>query len=208
MRLYFVRHGECIANLTAEFSCRGFKHPLTPRGVEQAQLLAQDLAPRNISRIYSSPLQRGVQTAEILNEALRVEVEVTEALREWDVGIYEGTTDPQGWRLHRQVQEDWYFHKKLDSKMPEGESFIEIRERFVPFIDKLLQDGRKTDGELVLVGHGGLYISMLPVVFQNIDHEFALQHGFPNTAYALGETRPGGLCCVEWCGTPDPDQAC
>jgi probable phosphoglycerate mutase len=202
MKLYFVRHGECTANLTAEFSCRGFKHPLTPKGLQQAHTLAQNLASRNISRIYSSPLQRGVQTAEILSTALQAEVEVTGALREWDVGIYEGTTDPQGWRLHRQVQEDWYFRKKLDSKIPGGESFIDIQERFVPFIDTLLQGGRNSDEELVLVGHGGLYICMLPVIFQNVDHEFAVQHGYPNTGYALGETQPGGLYCTEWCGTP------
>jgi len=202
MRLYFVRHGESVANLTSEFSCRGFKHPLTSKGVEQAQLLARNLAFRRIARIYSSPLQRAVQTAEILSVALQVEVEVTGALREWDVGIYEGTTGPQGWQLHRQVQEDWYFNHKLESKMPEGESFIEIRERFVPFIEGLLQDGQNIDEELVLVGHGGLYICMLPVVFKNIDHEFAVQHGFPNTAYALGETQVDGLYCTEWCGTP------
>ena len=202
MRLYFVRHGESVANLTSEFSCRGFKHPLTSKGVEQAQLLARNLAFRRIARIYSSPLQRAVQTAEILSVALQVEVEVTGALREWDVGIYEGTTGLQGWQLHRQVQEDWYFNYKLESKMPEGESFIEIRERFVPFIEGLLQDGQNPDEELVLVGHGGLYICMLPVVFINIDHEFAVQHGFPNTAYALGETQGDGLYCTEWCGTP------
>jgi broad specificity phosphatase PhoE len=207
MKLYFVRHGESVANLTAEFSCRGFKHPLTPKGLAQAHTLAQNLSARKISRIYSSPLQRAVQTAGILSETLQVEVEVTGALREWDVGIYEGTTDPQGWQLHRQVQEDWYFNHKLDSKMPEGESFIEIRQRFVPFIEGLLQDGQNSDEELVLVGHGGLFICMLPVIFQNIDHEFAVQHGFPNTGYALGETRPGGLCCVDWCGTPVPNQA-
>ena len=202
MRLYFVRHGESVANLTSEFSCRGIKHPLTTKGVEQAQLLAHNLASRRIARIYSSPLQRAVQTAEILSVALQVEVEVTGALREWDVGIYEGTTGLQGWQLHRQVQEDWYFNYKLESKMPEGESFIEIRERFVPFIEGLLQDGQNPDEELVLVGHGGLYICMLPVVLQNINHEFAVQHGFANTAYALGETQVDGLYCTEWCGTP------
>jgi broad specificity phosphatase PhoE len=208
MKLYFVRHGESVANLTAEFSCRGFKHPLTPKGLAQAHILAQNFSARKISRIYSSPLQRAVQTAGILSETLQVEVEVTGALREWDVGNYECTTDPQGWHLHRQVQEDWYFHKKLDSKMPGGESFIEIQERFVPFIDGLLQDGQNPDEELVLVGHGGLFICMLPVVFQNIDHEFAVKHGFPNTGYALGETRSSGLYCLEWCGMLVSDQAC
>jgi broad specificity phosphatase PhoE len=202
MKLYFVRHGESTANVLQEFSISEFKHPLTETGTEQAHILAQALSGLHPARIYSSPVLRAFQTAQILSGSLDVPVDFTSALREWAVGIYEGTTDPEGWRLHRQVQEDWYFHDKLDSKMPEGESFLEIRQRFVPFIERLLQEGQGSDEEMVLVGHGGLYIAMLPVVFQNIDHAFAVQHGYPNTGYALGETTPGGLYCLEWCGTP------
>jgi broad specificity phosphatase PhoE len=200
MRLYFVRHGESTANLLQEFSINSFKHPLTENGIEQAHTLAQALADLHPAGIFSSPVLRAFQTAQVLSTSLNVPVEVTSALREWDVGIYEGTTDPEGWRLHRQVQEDWYFRNKLDSKMPGGESFLEIRQRFVPFIDRLLQDGHGSDEEWVLVGHGGLYIAMLPVVFQNVDHAFAVEHGYPNGGYALGEARLAGLYCLEWCG--------
>ncbi len=69
MRLYFVRHGESEANLARQFSNRGFKHPLTPRGVTQATELAARLAGQGIAQIYTSPLQRAAQTAEILAEA-------------------------------------------------------------------------------------------------------------------------------------------
>jgi broad specificity phosphatase PhoE len=200
--LYFVRHGESVANLTREFSNTGSKHPLAPRGIEQARLLADSLAARRISRIYSSPLLRAVQTADILSQTLQVKVEVTEALREWSVGIFEGTSDEQGWILHRQVQEDWFVQGNLESKIPGGESFVEIRERFVPFIDSLVSHRRSTDERVVLVGHGGLYIAMLPVVLRNISFDFTLHAPFPNAAYVLGVTRPEGLYCVEWCGTP------
>lgn len=202
MDLYFARHGESVANLTREFSNSGSKHPLTPRGVEQARLLADTLASRRISRICSSPLLRAVQTADILSQTLQVKVEVTEALREWSVGMLEGTSDEQGWILHRQVQEDWFVHGNLESKIPGGESFVEIRERFVPFIDALVAHGRGTDDRLVLVGHGGLYVAMLPVVLKNIRFDFTVHAPFPNAAYVLGATRPDGLYCVEWCGTP------
>jgi 2,3-bisphosphoglycerate-dependent phosphoglycerate mutase len=202
MKLYFVRHGESVANLAREFSNTGLKHPLTPGGIEQAHQLARTLACRQISRLFSSPLLRAVQTAEILAQAFGLPVDVTDALREWNVGIFEGTSDELGWRQWRRVQEDWFLHRRLDSKIPEGESFLEMRERFVPFITTLVQQGQGMDDRVVLVGHGGLYSAMLPVVLRNLTGAFAFQAPFPHTAYVLGETRPDGLYCVEWCGMP------
>jgi broad specificity phosphatase PhoE len=207
MRLYFVRHGESTANLLREFSNSGWNHPLTKKGVEQARTAARGLAGVKVERVYSSPVMRAAQTAQILAESLQAPLELAEALREWSVGIYEGTTDPAGWELHRQVQDDWFVHHKLDSRMPGGESFLDVRERFVPFVEGLVRTGRNADRNIVLVGHGGLYIAMLPAVFQNVDWSFARQQGFPNTGCALAEARPDGLHCVSWCGVAlDPSR--
>jgi broad specificity phosphatase PhoE len=202
MRLYFVRHGESSANLLREFSNSGFKHPLTEKGIEQAHTLAFTLCDLQIEQIYSGPVMRAVQTAQILAERLHALLEVNEALREWSVGIYEGTTDPAGWELHRQVQEDWFIHNKLESKMPGGESFLEIRKRFVPFIAGLVQSESDADRTIVLVAHGGLYLAMLPVILKNVDFALAVQYNFPYTACIAAETRPDGLICVSWGGVP------
>jgi broad specificity phosphatase PhoE len=126
MKLYFVRHGESVANILHEFSNSGFKHPLTEKGVRQAHTLGQSLSGLQVEQIYSSPVMRAVQTAQILAESLHAPLLITEALREWSVGIYEGTTDPHGWELHRQVTEDWIFRQKFESKIPGGENFLEI----------------------------------------------------------------------------------
>ncbi len=202
MELYFVRHGESTANLLREFSISGFKHPLTEQGVKQARATARALSGLSVEQVYASPVMRAVQTAQILAESLQAPLTVAEALREWNVGIYEGTTDPTGWDLHRQVQEDWFVHRKFDSKMPGGESFDDIRERFVPFIERLTRNGENLPQRIVLVGHGGLYMAMLPVIFSNVDFDFARTHGFSYTAYAVAETRSGGLYCMSWCGVP------
>ena len=200
MKLYFVRHGESTANLLREFSNSGFKHPLTEAGVEQARTVARSLSGLQVERIFSSPVMRAVQTAQILAKGLLAPLQITEALREWSVGIYEGTTDPAGWELHRQVQELWFSHQQFDSRMPGGESFRDIQDRFVPFIEGLVSDGRNSDRNIVLVGHGGLYVAMLPLIFKNVDFAFACRHGFPYTGYAVAETRPEGLYCLCWCG--------
>jgi probable phosphoglycerate mutase len=201
MQLYFVRHGESTANLAHEFANRGFKHPLTEKGVAQANTLAQKLSGLQFEAIYASPVRRAVQTAEILAESLQAPLAVTEALREWSVGIYEGTNDPVGWELHRQVQADWFIHHKPESKMPGGESWLDIEARFVPFIEGLVQEGQGSDHKLLLVAHGGLYLAMLPAILTNVDFSLASQ-GFPYTACTVAETRPSGLHCLSWCDRP------
>jgi len=200
MQLYFLRHGESSANLLRQFSNRGDEHPLTERGLQQARQAAHNLSGVKAERIYASPVLRARQTAQILSESLHVPLEIHEALREWDVGIYEGTTDPRGWELHRQVQEDWFEHHQLDSKMPGGESFLEIQRRFLPFIGKLLSTEGDSTHEFILVSHGGLYTAMLPVVLENVDFQFAREHGFPYASCIQAEERQGKLYCTDWCG--------
>ena len=200
MKFYFVRHGESEANRLREFSNSGTKHPLTERGVEQARTLAHRLAGIRFESVFTSPILRAVQTAHIVAEGARVEV--TEALREWSVGVYEGTSAPEGWDMHRRVQEDWYFHNKLESRMPGGESFNEARERFVPFIEGLVARHRDTDHNLLCVAHGGIFTAMLPVVFTNMDHAFILEKGVAHTSPIIAELSPEGLHCTHWRDMP------
>lgn len=201
MKLYFIRHGESMANLLGEFSNSGFKHPLTEAGVEQARTAARSLAGLAVERVYSSPVMRAVQTAQILRESLGgPPLQIAEALREWSVGIYEGTTDPVGWELHRQVQDLWFNHQQLDSRMPGGESFRDIQDRFIPFVEGLAAEGTSSDQNIILVSHGGLYTAMLPAVLKNVDFAFARRHGIPYTGYVVAETQPTGLYCLSWCG--------
>ncbi len=204
MKLHFVRHGESIANIARVFSNREAEHPLTDTGIEQARALACRFEHIPVDRIYTSPILRARQTAELLRLHLKVPCQTVAALREWDVGIYEGTSDPVGWVLHHQVQEDWFTHHKYESKMPGGESFLEIQARFIPFIQALVQDSTNQGKEFILVAHGGLYRAMLPVILVNIDQDFVARAGFPYTAWIEAESGPEGLHCIAWCGEPVP----
>ena len=200
MKLYFVRHGESEANLPHEISNRGWKHGLTEKGRRQSQELAQALAGAGIRKIYTSPLKRAVETAHILALALGTPVEVTDALREYDCGVIEGRSDEESWRQHRQLRQAWLEGHQRQQRIEGGESFLDIQARFLPLIERLLADPPPDGGSLALVGHGGTYFCMLPLVLHNLDFEFAGQQDFPNTAYVLAETTPSGLVCREWCG--------
>ena len=200
MRFYFTRCGESEANLLREHSNRGFKHPLTAKGRAQAATLARKLEGVSVARLFTSPLMRAVQTAEILSDALGVPYEVTDALREYDCGVLEGRSDEAAWQMHFAVSDDWVYNGHWERRIEGGESFLEIRDRFVPFFERLVEEYRESPENVVLMGHGGLYRCMLPLVLVNADFAFALEHTFGYTGYVVAETRPEGLVWVEWEG--------
>src|SRR5690242_5572321 len=169
MRLYFIRHGESEANVQHIISNRGLKHGLTGKGRQQVATCADTLKGLSIVKLYSSPLLRARQTAEILGKALGLEYEVAGALCEYDCGVLEGRSDDEAWAMHWAVNRDWFESQKWESRTEGGESFLDIKARFVPFIDQLIAR-RDVSGDVALVGHGGTYISMLPLVMKNIDH--------------------------------------
>jgi broad specificity phosphatase PhoE len=198
MRIYFIRHGESEANIRHVISNRESSFHLTPKGRRQAEALAEKLRDIPLSAIFSSPVLRARETAEILSTDLGVAYQVTEALREYDCGILEEKSDEESWRYHRQYFEDWIIRKNYTSKPDEGECFLDIQNRFVPFIDELVSANSHGDRHILLIGHGGLFLLMLPLVLNNIDHSFATACGIGNVEYVLAEYGTRGLVCMQW----------
>jgi 2,3-bisphosphoglycerate-dependent phosphoglycerate mutase len=201
MKIYFSRHGESQANILHEISNRGLRHPLTAAGRRQAAALAEALRPQAITRVYSSPVLRAIETSIIVAHQLGVDYEVTGALREYDMGELEGRTDDQAWQIWRELFDAWLSDQRYDQRAPGGESFLEVRDRFMPFIDRLIRQHKQSDANLLCVGHGGLYWMMLPLVLANVDVDFIReQGGFNYTGVIVAEVKPDGLVCMEWNG--------
>lgn len=201
MRFYFVRHGESQANVTQEFSNDNHeKHPLTEKGRAQAQALAEKLRGETLTAIYSSPLLRARQTAEILNAPHKLDIQITRALSEHHAGEFEGRADPAAWDEYTALFETWLVKRDLDARIPGGESFNEMRARFIPFIGDLTQEFRDTDANLLLVAHAGIYHSMLPLLLANVGYAFGYKHILSNAALVLAEQRDEGLVCISWDG--------
>lgn len=198
MKLYFVRHGESEANVLKVFSNRGLRHGLTHKGQQQAQVLAQALRGVPVTGLFSSPLLRARQTAEILAQALGLTYQVTDALREFDCGLLEGKSDDASWQRYRQLSEAWLNQQAWDQRIEQGESFVDIQKRFVPFVNQVLDTYRTSTEAVVLVGHGGTYRCMLPLVIRNIDFRFSVEHALSHTAAIVAERTPTGLVCLTW----------
>ncbi len=88
MLLYCVRHGQSLYN--AEGRVQGQSDvPLSDFGRRQSEATARALADRGIEALYSSPLRRAMQTAEVVAARLGLEIRTDPRLREVDAGIFQ-----------------------------------------------------------------------------------------------------------------------
>jgi broad specificity phosphatase PhoE len=145
--IVLVRHGETDWNRERRFQGHA-DTPLNEDGRSQAQELAELLVAEPVTALYTSPLRRAGETAEILAATLGVEACALEALREIDVGAWEGLTiDEVKERYPERLDEDWR------SGWEEGETYDELERRVVA---ALLELGSKHDGgHIVGVTHAG-----------------------------------------------------
>merc|ERR1711990_852505 len=95
LRMVFVRHGQTEFNKKHLLQGSGINAPLNETGTEEARKLNLNLADykieiQNFEKIYSSPLERALQTAEIVTQLSRESFELDSRLTERSFGIHEG----------------------------------------------------------------------------------------------------------------------
>lgn len=192
--IYLVRHGENTANLTREFSYRAVDYSLTPKGVLQAQQTGEFFRGKPIDAIYSSPLKRAVETAEIIGAAVGLAPVALEEFREVNVGALEGwpPTD-ESWAEHDRIVRAW-FTGQPDLRFPEGENYHMLLERMRAGLARALR-GRR-DGQVIIVGHGGIFTFTLKDICRDIDLDALIRQPSRNcsiTEIELDENDAGAL---------------
>jgi broad specificity phosphatase PhoE len=85
--IYVVRHGQSEANVADK---HGLDTKLSSKGKEQAKEAARKFKDLTFDAIFSSPLVRAKETAEIIAEEHKLEVLTHDALRERHEGILDG----------------------------------------------------------------------------------------------------------------------
>ncbi|KNG80521.1 phosphoglycerate mutase family protein [Aspergillus nomiae NRRL 13137] len=184
-RCFIIRHGETEWSLNGRHTGTT-DLALTANGEKRVKatgkaLVGNDrlIAPRKLVHVYVSPRARAQRTLELLeigcrerlpwNEARRTEdeepirteakVEITEAVREWDYGDYEGLTSKQIREMRKENgEEPWDIWR---DGCPGGESPEDVVRR----LDALIADIRKKfhgpcfdsesqQGDVLIVAHG------------------------------------------------------
>lgn len=139
-RLVLVRHGETEWARDGRHTGRS-DIPLTDLGRSQAMVLGDRLRGRRFTGVFTSPLSRARETCSLAG--LGHEARVSEDLREWDYGDYEGRRTVE---IRRQVP-DWTVWR---DGAPNGERAADVGAR----ADRLIEQARTEEGEVVLFSHG------------------------------------------------------
>ena len=146
MKLFLVRHGETKENVAGILM--GHHHGvLTEKGKAQAKETAMVLKDYKFAHIYSSDLNRCIDTAEFIKEFHPdTPLTFTKELRELNMGAFQG-------QMTSSVDWDSLFSDEVNGKAEGGESLSELKTRALDFVRQLYE--RHTSENILLVTHGG-----------------------------------------------------
>jgi phosphoserine phosphatase len=157
MRLLIARHGQTKHNLDRRYQ-GSTDAPLNETGRVQAAQLAERLAGEKVDVIYSSPLMRSTQTAELIAKANDLEIKKDSRLREISFGEWEGMSYDEIRAQSPDLLEKW-IHDPAHIPPPNGETLIQLATRVKEAVDEIKL--RHAEQSVVIVTHGGVIRTML-----------------------------------------------
>ncbi len=151
MWLFCVRHGQSVHNAEGRMQGRA-DSPLSDLGRRQSRAVADVLAKMRIDAIYSSPLQRALETARITADRLRLTIRVDPRLQEIDIGIFQGRLRTEAATLYPEIFARWAANEP-DYAIPGGESRHELQDRGVAALRDIALSGFE---RVAVFSHGRL----------------------------------------------------
>lgn len=158
--IYLVRHGESEANVAHIIQGQGGGNStLTENGKEEVQMLGKQFKEIHFDAIFSSDLLRTIQSAEILSEILHLPVHISPALRERNLGKYEGMKDDEFLKLHGEYENlsgDEKFHHQIGE---DEEPYMSGYNRLYSVIQQAVE--QYPNKTVLFMTHGGIIRSLL-----------------------------------------------
>ena len=138
-RLLLVRHGETDANVNRVWQGSGEGDLLNERGQRQSQATAEHLATFGPTRaVYTSPIPRARQTAEIIAQRLGAPLGEIYDLREYDLGVMEGLSPEEVSTQWADFVKRW--ENDPDLAPPGGESPRQFATRVVLALRAIIEE--------------------------------------------------------------------
>jgi broad specificity phosphatase PhoE len=147
-KLILARHGETVWNVEKIYRGRT-DVSLDEVGIKQAELLGKYLSNWELEAIYSSPLKRALDTANIIASYQKVGVYIAEGLIDFDYGEWQSLPEQEAKRLYPTLHNEWH-NNPHKVRMPGGESLEDVRKRAIEVVNDVLS---KYQGSILLVSH-------------------------------------------------------
>lgn len=135
--VFLIRHAQSIGNLeSGRINTQKDKRGLTKKGARQANHLATEInkTPLNFAKIFSSPLNRTIETASIIGQRLDIPVTTDDRLLDIDRGIIDGLTYSEIRERYPEVVKQWQTAPPGKFAPPQGESFEQLIARVEDFL--------------------------------------------------------------------------
>ncbi len=159
--IIFLRHGQAKNNTERILAGRTPGVPLTEEGVDQSEKAAKFLEDMNISAIYSSPIERAKNTAEIVGKHNSIDIRIDERLIELDMGKFTGMPYDKIFSSHGNVFMKFY-NGELEIAHNGVETFVEVKKRIQEMVDHVIEN--HPDENVVLVTHMDPIKAMLSTI--------------------------------------------
>ena len=197
MKIYLIRHGETDQN---KIKCLQGRTDieLNAYGKELAHKTAEGLKHIEFEMIFTSPLKRAKETAEIIKGERNIPVIVEERIQEISFGEYEGLC--YGKERYSVPDPDFmnFFQKPECYKTPPGgESFEEVLARTGEFLKELAENAEYQDKVILLSTHGCALKALLANAENTPLARFWGEGVHKNCAVSLIEMKDGQMEVLE-----------
>jgi probable phosphoglycerate mutase len=149
LKLYLLRHGETIYSKTGGY-CGELDPELTPEGCVMAKEFADAYRSLPWTAIYASPMKRTMATARPLCDAIGMEMQLRDGLKEIRYGKWEGQTV----EYVKQHYSDDYIHWLTEpawNPPTGGETAVQISNRACAVISEI--QAKYSTGNVLVVSH-------------------------------------------------------
>lgn len=150
--LYILRHGETDLNKQGIVQGRGMDTDLNEHGRQQAEAFYQAYKHIPFDKIYTSTLKRTHQTVRKFIDSGIPWVQYP-GLDELAWGVYEGQESTEEMRKAFRQMMTYWLHGELHQKFEQGESPLEVKERQLIVLEKLLEKD-SPDHNILICMHG------------------------------------------------------
>lgn len=175
--IILIRHGETEWNVLHRF--QGISDvPLNETGRKQAGFAKQGLEGTTLTAIYTSPLQRAMETASIIRGERNIPVYAEEGLKEMGVGEWEGLLVSEIDEKYPGLYDVWRTHPS-QIQLQGAEPFDKTRERAMKTFWKIVGENR--GGTVLLVSHM-MCISSILLTVAGFPLDEVWQHPITNGA--------------------------
>ncbi|MBD0395261.1 MAG: histidine phosphatase family protein [Microcoleus sp. C1-bin4] len=150
LKIYFVRHGETTYSQTGSF-CGAIDPELTPAGYQMAEQFAATYAKLPWNAVYVSPMKRTIATAKPLCDAVGIEMQLHDGLREIKYGDWEGKTVEEVKKDYEEDYINWLTEPAWNAPTNGGETSVEIASRSSLVIAEIQE--KYKSGNVLVVSH-------------------------------------------------------